>query len=880
MPVLQPHDMTTQNGCSSPTHRASANADWAQGTPIGHHGTKVVPRGEFDGQSKTLRSPRRSQRYTGLKLNDEFEGKSNPTSDAHAEDNPADDQVFHDNGTQENGGVDIDEQNAELESGGKYPHVKSAVRHNSSTAKRHHSAATQSYIAALQSAGTHSHSTGPNYNSHPTTARQHKYKHRQVSNLDHSNKPNNPFSCIPADSCKSEQQREKEFLALEQRHVHDVYDHIAPHFSDTRYKAWPKVQEFLEQLEPGSLVADVGCGNGKYLGINKDIYILGSDHCHKLVEISASKGHNAMLCDNLQLPYRDGIFDAVISIAVIHHFSTAERRNMALRELARILRPGGVLMVYVWAMEQEKRKFEAQDILVPWQLHPRHRRRRSNSSKQRGEYKISSTSSISDDDFPKQGSFDSSVSDQSLETGSESESSTTRESASSGTDSSRDPGDEIQVHNRKSSLRQEALRILSSIQTLTQGFKSGVDPEISNAVGKVKDTSHVTLRDSATCEAVYETPTVTRFTSDFRPFLSPNKEKVKRSYSVPATETFSPRTFVSGKNSSTRGTSLPGTPAHKCESKITGAGNVKSNSHKLGTTFTDTFIPKTISPETPKCECHSQMRQMYKEKKSASEEKRSFNLLDFVVSKITKKRSKSETSAEDDTPNRDKVYQKLIHHIVEHEGHHFGTENDIFSDIGDEVFQVREFPQSSRPQPRSEKIESEAGTDNCSDKRHNKSDLKVQAENCSVELSTSRIQRNGTLRDVPNREKMLTTQSLSDATMHSSEYITNMPESIKDAIISQNAQDGNQPEIKRNIPKHSTRKQSFEKRNMDKNKSISGTKNVETTEELPGQYQRYYHVFKKGELVRLIEKHVKELEVLESYFDHANWCVIARKVQS
>ena len=46
---------------------------------------------------------------------------------------------------------------------------------------------------------------------------------------------------------------------LEAQHVHNVYSQIASHFSDTRYKPWPRVAQFLQQqLPPGSLVADVG----------------------------------------------------------------------------------------------------------------------------------------------------------------------------------------------------------------------------------------------------------------------------------------------------------------------------------------------------------------------------------------------------------------------------------------------------------------------------------------------------------------------------------------------------------------------------------------------------------------------------------------------
>jgi alkylated DNA repair protein alkB family protein 8 len=42
-------------------------------------------------------------------------------------------------------------------------------------------------------------------------------------------------------------------------------------------------------------------------------------------------------------------------------------------------------------------------------------------------------------------------------------------------------------------------------------------------------------------------------------------------------------------------------------------------------------------------------------------------------------------------------------------------------------------------------------------------------------------------------------------------------------------------------------------------------------------YKRYYHVFWKNELEDLI-KQIEGLEVVESYFDHANWCVKVKKL--
>ncbi|PKU42360.1 methyltransferase kiaa1456 [Limosa lapponica baueri] len=108
---------------------------------------------------------------------------------------------------------------------------------------------------------------------------------------------------------------EKDASQLERDHVHSVYEKIAPCFNDTRYKAWPKVQQFISEQEPGSLIADIGCGNGKYLHINSQVYKLGCDYCFPLVESARNKGHEVMVCHSLCLPYRSECFDAVLSIA-------------------------------------------------------------------------------------------------------------------------------------------------------------------------------------------------------------------------------------------------------------------------------------------------------------------------------------------------------------------------------------------------------------------------------------------------------------------------------------------------------------------------------------------------------------------------------------
>jgi len=61
----------------------------------------------------------------------------------------------------------------------------------------------------------------------------------------------------------SREERELRSLALEKTYVHDVYQEIACHFTDTRYRAWPRVKQFLMDLEPGSILCDVGKWRGE-----------------------------------------------------------------------------------------------------------------------------------------------------------------------------------------------------------------------------------------------------------------------------------------------------------------------------------------------------------------------------------------------------------------------------------------------------------------------------------------------------------------------------------------------------------------------------------------------------------------------------------------
>ena len=155
-----------------------------------------------------------------------------------------------------------------------------------------------------------------------------------------------------------------------------IYDHIALHFSETRKAIWSYVGNFLDNIPKYSLIADIGCGNGKYTCYRQDIFVIANDICIPLLNtINKSYSHtytyDCCIADGLYLPYKDKSFQYAISIAVLHHISDNESRLKFIKNIINILEPGGKLLFTVWAQEQTiKKKWIRQgnngDYLIPW----------------------------------------------------------------------------------------------------------------------------------------------------------------------------------------------------------------------------------------------------------------------------------------------------------------------------------------------------------------------------------------------------------------------------------------------------------------------------------------------------------------------------------
>ncbi len=158
-----------------------------------------------------------------------------------------------------------------------------------------------------------------------------------------------------------------------------MYDAIAVEYDRSRNRPWPEVVEFARSLPPRTAVADLGCGGGRHAKVlaAEGHRVVGLDASTCLLEIARRKLPQASFVrgDLCGLPFRDSRFSAAVAVATIHHLPFAGERLAAMREIARILRPGGTALVTVWALEQvpgmngwgtRPAGQDSRDVWVPW----------------------------------------------------------------------------------------------------------------------------------------------------------------------------------------------------------------------------------------------------------------------------------------------------------------------------------------------------------------------------------------------------------------------------------------------------------------------------------------------------------------------------------
>lgn len=156
---------------------------------------------------------------------------------------------------------------------------------------------------------------------------------------------------------------------FETKYVHSFYSHKSQKFSDSRVKAWPFTIKFMKDyVKESDLVLDAGCGNGRQF-IHPNT--IGLDFSENLLLDAAQKPNIGLVKANvLSLPFKSNTFEFVLSIAVIHHLSTYERRLEALMEIKRVLKDNGICLLYLWHKDASAKskfsKLQNSEFLVSW----------------------------------------------------------------------------------------------------------------------------------------------------------------------------------------------------------------------------------------------------------------------------------------------------------------------------------------------------------------------------------------------------------------------------------------------------------------------------------------------------------------------------------
>jgi tRNA (uracil-5-)-methyltransferase TRM9 len=154
----------------------------------------------------------------------------------------------------------------------------------------------------------------------------------------------------------------------------EVFDRIAPGWYNLRHRSIfrSELEVLAKRWRQGRLL-NVGCAHGPdFPPFREGFERHGVDFSRRMLEFArkyAAKYQfdvSLVAADARYLPYTDNSFEWAIAVATYHHIEGIKARLLALRELRRVLRPGGEAFITVWNRWQPRFWFRSRDTLVPW----------------------------------------------------------------------------------------------------------------------------------------------------------------------------------------------------------------------------------------------------------------------------------------------------------------------------------------------------------------------------------------------------------------------------------------------------------------------------------------------------------------------------------
>jgi ubiquinone/menaquinone biosynthesis C-methylase UbiE len=149
-----------------------------------------------------------------------------------------------------------------------------------------------------------------------------------------------------------------------------VWNNIAEEWHEFKKLPAESSVEFLKKQKGN--VLDFGSGSGRHLMKIKDgkMYLL--DFSEKMIKLAKKKAKEEKIkaefavSNMTKTPYENNFFDSAICISALHCLTLDEQKK-AVKELYRILKPKGQILIGVWNKESKRlKRHKGKETLIKW----------------------------------------------------------------------------------------------------------------------------------------------------------------------------------------------------------------------------------------------------------------------------------------------------------------------------------------------------------------------------------------------------------------------------------------------------------------------------------------------------------------------------------